>query len=289
MNETLIDSNKETTEQKTAKVKKRLLKRYHEELCITEFKDAPSNADHRADMLVIYLHPSRGKLIEYFEIKASRGDWLKELSTPSKSDKIARSCDKIWLVTADEEVARLEEIPETWGWMYLKGQQLKIKKEAPKQEPVFDKDFVITVAQYSSREFNQKLMAATDKAYEEAKIKIEDRYSEEYWKREAKIDKENYQKISDRLESLDKILGLDYVFARENKDEVMKAGALLASILKVNDTLSGNSTEIEWFEKDMKRLEENIKEVRNAIKALRQSEITTINPTEDINEKQANL
>ena len=131
-NLTLVEEEqKEKTEDKTNRVVERLRKRYHEELFITEFRNAPSGFTHRADVLVVYLHPSRGKIIEYFEVKALRSDWIKEKNSPSKSDEIAKHCDKIWLVTAEEEIAQIDEIPETWGWMDIVGGKVKYLKDAP--------------------------------------------------------------------------------------------------------------------------------------------------------------
>ena len=82
-------------------------------------------------------------------------------------------------------------------------------------------------------------------------------------------------------EKLDKVLGIDYVFASDNKDDVLKAGSLLASILAVNSRLD-NHNAIEWFENDIKHLEDGVKNVRKAVRELRHSEIATIEPTLDI-------
>lgn len=70
-----------------------------------------------ADALVMSLWPSRGIHLYGFEVKSSRSDWLHELKKPEKAEEIARFCHFWTLVTANDQVAKLEEIPVTWGWM----------------------------------------------------------------------------------------------------------------------------------------------------------------------------
>mgnify|MGYP000731094661 CR=1 FL=1 len=47
-------------------------------------------------------------------------------------------CDFFYLFTTDEKVAKLEEIPENWGWMTERGGKIFILKKAPKlkAEPI---------------------------------------------------------------------------------------------------------------------------------------------------------
>ena len=70
-----------------------------------------------ADALAMSLWPTHGLRLHGFEIKVSRGDWLRELKDPSKAEAIAQYCDHWWLVTADDSIAKKEELPPNWGWM----------------------------------------------------------------------------------------------------------------------------------------------------------------------------
>ena len=120
-----------------------LLARYPagEYAVMQEVSDAAGFSRSRsADGIVVNLWPSRGLEISGLELKAYRGDWLRELKKPEKAENIFKYCDRWWLVTDDETIAKIEEIPMNWGWMCgnKNGTKMCIKKEAPllKPEPV---------------------------------------------------------------------------------------------------------------------------------------------------------
>lgn len=89
-----------------------------------------------ADFLVVGLWPSRGLHLTGIERKSWRGDWLGELKKPEKQENHFQYCDFFYLLTDNEGVAKIEEIPSTWGWMHIdmKG-KLNVMKDAPKIEP----------------------------------------------------------------------------------------------------------------------------------------------------------
>jgi hypothetical protein len=89
-----------------------------------------------ADALVMGLYPSRGMPVIGFEIKVSRGDWVRELRAPDKAEEIARFCDQWYLVVPDEKLVQAGELPASWGLMLpaSKGDKLRIVTEAKQQE-----------------------------------------------------------------------------------------------------------------------------------------------------------
>ena len=93
------------------------------------------NRSRSADYVVVNLWPSRGLEIYGIELKSFRSDWLSELKKPQKAENIFQYCDRFYLLTTDDTVAKLEEIPPTWGWMCLTGSRIKVMKEAPKLQP----------------------------------------------------------------------------------------------------------------------------------------------------------
>lgn len=104
---------------------------------LEEVRDkAGFDARRSADYILVNLWPSRGLHISGFEQKASRTDWLRELKKPEKAEAIFQYCDFFWLLTGDESVAKIEEIPDTWGWMSAKNNKIRVLKEAPKLQPV---------------------------------------------------------------------------------------------------------------------------------------------------------
>lgn len=88
-----------------------------------------------ADFIAVGLWPSRGLAVNGIELKSFRGDWLNELKKPAKAENIFQYCDYFWLLTTDDTIAKMEEIPATWGWLVIKGNRIIQKKDAPKLEP----------------------------------------------------------------------------------------------------------------------------------------------------------
>lgn len=115
-----------------------LRKRYPENgyALMQEVSDAAGfNRSRSADYIVMSLWPSRGLELSGIELKSFRSDWLSELKNPEKAENIYKYCDTFWLLTTDDTIAKIEEIPITWGWMCIKGSRIIVKKEAPKLTP----------------------------------------------------------------------------------------------------------------------------------------------------------
>jgi hypothetical protein len=108
------------------------------EYCLMEeVSDAAGFSRSRsADYIAVNLWPSRGLSIIGIELKSFRSDWLSELKKPAKAENIFKYCDYFYLLTTDETIAKMDEIPASWGWLCIKGNCIKVMKDAPKQEPV---------------------------------------------------------------------------------------------------------------------------------------------------------
>lgn len=103
------------------------------------------------DYVAVDLWPSRGLAIHGIELKRSRGDWLRELKNPAKQENHFKECNHFWLLTTDESIAKLEEIPITWGWLNIKGDRIYTKKEAPRLEPLqLSKHFAVAMLKRAS-------------------------------------------------------------------------------------------------------------------------------------------
>jgi hypothetical protein len=83
------------------------------------------------DAMVMSLWASRGVHLSGFEIKVSRGDWMNEVKDPRKAEGFQEQCHFWYLLTSDETIAQMDEIPQTWGWIAKKNGTLKLLKEAP--------------------------------------------------------------------------------------------------------------------------------------------------------------
>lgn len=88
-----------------------------------------------ADAMAFGTWPSRGLRIIGFEFKSYRSDWLRELKNPQKAESLCGFCDEWWLVTGSDGVAKLEEIPHSWGWAIGTNKGLVTVKEPVAQDP----------------------------------------------------------------------------------------------------------------------------------------------------------
>lgn len=72
-------------------------------------------AKRTIDAISMGLYESKGMLIEGYEIKVSRSDWLRELKNPAKSAEFMRLVDRFWLVVANDSIVKDGELPDGWG------------------------------------------------------------------------------------------------------------------------------------------------------------------------------
>lgn len=263
-----MTSENEKTEEITDRIREHLKKIYKEELFIEEFRDLPSGYMHRMDFLLVNLHPSRSSFIEAFEVKASRNDWLSELKRPSKSDGIAKYCDRMWLATA-EGVASLEEIPRNWGWKMLKGQRLVTMKDAPILEPVWSREFIITLAQEVKTEFNRSLRDAKSEAYKEAKIEIEKKLDADYFKNEAERYKERFEGLKKSVEIFEQNTDINIIHQRDDRLK------LTAQLVKhVMDLTEAKNLKTSWqWTYNLGRIDELVKAIRGDISELKKIKV----------------
>jgi hypothetical protein len=126
-----------------------------------EVGDATGGRHNRwADAVAINLYPSRGLEINGFEIKVSRGDWLRELKNPEKSAPVQRYCDRWWIVCPPAVIAP-GELPPTWGHYELQpGGKIRQVVQAPKltAQPV-TRDFVAAMLRRAN-EVDERLVNA---------------------------------------------------------------------------------------------------------------------------------
>lgn len=84
----------------------------------------------RIDALAFGLWASEGQALEGFELKVSRADWLREVKQVDKADPFIAVCDRFWLVTADNKIAKIDEIPACRGWMAATKSGLRVQRPA---------------------------------------------------------------------------------------------------------------------------------------------------------------
>lgn len=88
------------------------------------------DAKRTIDAIAVSLWPSRGLVIDAFEVKVSRSDWQRELAQPAKAEVACRIADRFW-IAAPPGVVQAGELPETWGLVEVTGRGLRTVKAAP--------------------------------------------------------------------------------------------------------------------------------------------------------------
>jgi len=254
----------------THKIILRLRAKYREDLLLEEFS-TPSNSDHhnRADAIGISCHPAHSTTIAYYEIKATRADWLNELKHPSKSEWLASQCTKIWLLTPDENVAKLEEIPENWGWLYVKGRSFKIIKQAPELKPVFDLQFLIRIAQYSKREFNKLIAEEEWELRKKLEKEIEDNHSGDHWKTQAEHFENMYKELDKKSKALEEASGITLWNDIEELRGVGKIAKALFRIKQEQGELREETLGSMW---NLKTIKAQLAIIEEAIKKIKRPE-----------------
>lgn len=96
--------------------------------------DSTGSVNRTIDGIAMGLWPSRGLDLHGFEVKISRGDWLRELKNPKKAE--GWRFDYFWLVTP-LDVVKPDEVPHAWGLMELRPttRKLTVTKPAPDMKP----------------------------------------------------------------------------------------------------------------------------------------------------------
>lgn len=133
------------------------------------------NARRSADAIIMGCWPSRGLDLTGVEIKASRGDWLKELREPEKAEAIAQYCDR-WVIAAPKGLIKADEVPAGWGWWEIDTERgtLNESKPAPKKEAVsISRHFLAMLLRSHGRPGANEIEEARRRAYEQARERVE--------------------------------------------------------------------------------------------------------------------
>lgn len=132
-------------------------------------RDGMQREERRLDVWAISLWPSDGYCRACYEIKVSRGDWLKELKQPAKRRLGVILSNEYWLATPPGLV-RPEELPPEAGLMEVdKAGRCTVARQAPWREtlpPTWA--LVATVARRAQREEQIPMREIAELATEQA-------------------------------------------------------------------------------------------------------------------------
>lgn len=131
-------------------------------------------AGRRLDVVALNLWSTRAHRIVGFEVKVSRGDWLRELSAFEKSADWHAVVDAFYVVTPGGLV-QPDELPGGWGLLELRGTRMFTKVQAVARTPRADLPREVA-ARFLSRiaaEAEQTIREHNSRAGHELRLEIE--------------------------------------------------------------------------------------------------------------------
>jgi hypothetical protein len=198
---------------------------------VKEVADSTSR-NRYLDYMVINLWESRGQSIIGFEVKSHRNDWLKEMKSPAKQELHAPYCDYFYLLTTSENVAKVEEIPENWGWMIVKGDKLFTLKKAPKQQSKpMSRSLMVAIIR---RAFNNTDFVHKDLLEKEIEVRVENKIASKAreYEREYEYNKQKTNQIIEAANIFKEASGLDILVHRSWDDTTKRMGEIVKMVMQ---------------------------------------------------------
>jgi len=226
----------------------------NEYVLIEEVSDAAGHSRSRSlDYMIINLWNSRGLAVTGIEQKSHRSDWLNELKNPNKQEKHFKHCDYFYLLTTNEKVASLNEIPITWGWYHINPSGiLKTMKAAPKLTPEpIGRSMMCAMLKRAANKENYVLI-------DEIEERIEQRADQIYQskKREFEQRKDNFKELQDAVAAFEKESGISIVNRWGWVEHSEKVGRAVKFLMEHG--LDNFEEAVERIEKNAKNLYDNI-------------------------------
>lgn len=163
-----------------------------------------------ADAIVMSMWPSRGLVLHGFEIKVSRGDWLRELKKPEKAEVFCKLVDFWWVAVPDKAIVKDGELPDGWGLMVPDKRGLTVKVQArplhnggvgTKEKPV-SRSFLAALLRSAARR-----QAAGPLEIQEAVAKVRDELSAIH-RRSLELETERYNELERKVRAFEQEAGI---------------------------------------------------------------------------------
>lgn len=195
---------------------------------LEEVAPATGGGTRYADAVAVNLWQSRGHAVYGFEIKVSRGDWLRELKKPEKAEQSVFSyCDR-WFIVAPAGVLKDGELPPTWGYMELREGGLVARVEAPKLEPKpIGRAFFASLMRRGFESIDKVAESKQRLAVMQAHKEIDERVAAEVKRKTQRFDS-----LVARLNKLKEQSGLDFLseYAYPPPDRVLRLAQQLHAL-----------------------------------------------------------
>jgi hypothetical protein len=184
------------------------------------------DARRTIDAISLGLWPSRGMFLDGYEIKVSRSDWLRELKNPAKAEEFGGLVDRLWLVVADTEIVKDDELPDGWGLLVKTGDKLRTKVKAQRitTGPALPSRF--------GRSFLVPLMRAMNTVPPDVRAALAEEAKQAY-SRQAERDAEELKKLREQVAAFEEGAGIKIAtWHYEGSDQAEERGRAFAAALE---------------------------------------------------------
>lgn len=228
-------------------------------------------ANRSADAVAVGLWPSRGMEIHGFEVKVSRGDWIRERDKPDKAESIARYTDRWWVVVSDAAIVADGEIPPPWGLLALDaaGSLHTVKEAALVAARPLDRHFVAAMLRRAAE--TEERLLREHVSPEDVARKIDDALSKDDAERRRLWEAECQRELIDLRWRMEWAVRFEAETGIDPK-EGWRWGSIksLVEILRQVESAKGTGTinNVEWLAHD---LDLNVQSMTNTIAKLREA------------------
>lgn len=208
-----------------------------------------------ADAVAVNLWQSRGYAVHGFEIKVSRGDWLRELKRPEKAEEVMAYCD-FWWIVAPAGVVKDGELPLGWGHLEVRLASLYQTTKAEKRDakPI-TRAFFASLMRRGNESIEQRAetihRAAVQRAKQAAQAAID---------QQAAFARRELHHLEERVEAFEKATGLT-IYAHDVPATLRLAAGLRGLCDYRSETPAAS------LDRLAKNLEESATKVRAALAA----------------------
>lgn len=200
-----------------------------------------------------------------FECKSTRGDFLREIADPSKSDAFYPHCNRFWLVIGEPSVCSPDEVPMGWGLLVPRGRTLVEKVRAKRKKTEGIPQGIVLSLLFSCCEGEEDKLRAARK---DERVKV----CEEYESGQAIESK--LRGLKSKAERLQRELGWanDRVkTAEEDRDALRKALQELAATPQISapDIIRAHE-----LDKRLRRWDGGVREIESLLRSLDRAKTT---------------
>lgn len=213
-------------------------------------------AGRRLDVVALNLWAARRHTIVGFEIKASRGDWMRELAAFQKAEQWIQVCDAFYVVTPPKTI-RSDELPDGWGHLELCGSRMFTRRIAAVRNPVSTTIPREIAARFIGRLIDERVrfehrdqMTIRAELAEEIRKTVEQRVERERTSADAELRR--------KAELYDKILAALGLRPNWQDDRALRAAKLLTAV-SLDRTLPARIANlVDGVTRDLKALHEAV-------------------------------